>query len=235
MLCVVFDFLFFSRSLTVVLLLGVISKSQKVRSCQIGVIGAFRFVNSFFFFFFFFFFPFLISSSLFFHRCKMRKARVTACDNFFSTDKEKRCNGRYCDGCVQRHYLEDAAEFASLPHWICFRCTGRCTCAACKRRRKGDDGGMGLDGSVGGAGGSEVGSSGPASSVRRREPKRYADELELDDDDDDFDPLPQTATRRPEVQDNPYYYDEEVFSNFVFFSPFFFFFLFCCLRSVPLK
>lgn len=67
----------------------------------------------------------------------MRKARVTACDNFFSTDKEKRCNGRYCDGCIQRHYLEDATDFALLPQWICFRCTGRCTCAACKRRRKG--------------------------------------------------------------------------------------------------
>merc|ERR1711991_661424 len=40
------------------------------------------------------------------HQCKMRKQRVTACDNFFSSDKEVRCNGRYCDACIQRHYLE---------------------------------------------------------------------------------------------------------------------------------
>jgi hypothetical protein len=38
---------------------------------------------------------------------------------------------------------------------------------------------------------------GPASAVRRREPKRYADELEVDDDDADFEPqLQQMALRR---------------------------------------
>ena len=69
----------------------------------------------------------------------MRKQRVTACDNFFSSDKEVRCNGRYCDACIQRHYLEDPGEFSNLSSWICYRCTGRCTCAACKRRRKADE------------------------------------------------------------------------------------------------
>merc|ERR1711916_34031 len=73
------------------------------------------------------------------HQCKMRKQRVTACDNFFSPDKEIRCNGRYCDACIQRHYGEDASRFVNLREWKCYRCTGRCTCAACKRRRKADD------------------------------------------------------------------------------------------------
>ena len=132
----------------------------------------------------------------------MRKARVTACDNFFSTDKEKRCNGRYCDGCIQRHYMEEATDFAHLPKWTCFRCTGRCTCAACKRRRKGDDGqalsGEGEGGAAAVAAGMLGGGVGsPALSGaagRKREPKRYADEVGLDDDDDDFEPL--AATRR---------------------------------------
>jgi hypothetical protein len=133
----------------------------------------------------------------------MRKARVTACDNFFSTDKDKRCNGRYCDGCIQRHYMEEATDFAHLAKWTCFRCTGRCTCAACKRRRKGDDGLPVLgEAETAGVAGVVTGVAGVAAvaawsgaspallgSSRKREAKRYADEVGQDDDDDDFEPV----------------------------------------------
>merc|ERR1711991_109063 len=105
------------------------------------------------------------------HQCKMRKQRVTACDNFFSSDKEVRCNGRYCDACIQRHYLEDANEFSDLEHWLCYRCTSRCTCAACKRRRKADEEGEEL---------LEV-------EPRKRETRRFKDEVILDED-YDFEP-----------------------------------------------
>lgn len=37
-----------------------------------------------------------------------------------------------------------------------------------------------------------------AAAARRREPKRYADEMELDEDDEDFDPA-HTAPKRQEV------------------------------------
>lgn len=94
------------------------------------------------------------------HQCKMRKGKVTACDNFFSTDKEVRCNGRYCDACIQRHYQEDPTQFQFMKEWMCYRCTGRCTCAACKRRRKVDE------------------DIEYAPETRKREPKRR--------DDDDF-------------------------------------------------
>lgn len=70
------------------------------------------------------------------HQCKMRKPRVTCCDNFFSAHRGTRCNGRFCDGCIVRHYGEDPEAFAELTNWVCYRCTGRCTCAACKRKRK---------------------------------------------------------------------------------------------------
>lgn len=110
----------------------------------------------------------------------MRKQRVTACDNFFSTDKEVRCNGRYCDACIQRHYVEDANDFSDLEHWLCYRCTGRCTCAACKRRRKADEDGEELV---------EV-------EPRKRETRRFNDEIILDED---YDFEPRAKRREPPV------------------------------------
>ena len=107
----------------------------------------------------------------------MRKQRVTACDNFFSTDKEVRCNGRYCDACVERHYQENPDSFSNLHSWICYRCTGRCTCAACKRRRKADeDGDDGI----------EVVEKEPKI-LRKKRGRRFSDDEDDDDDDEDVD------------------------------------------------
>ena len=114
----------------------------------------------------------------------MRKQRVTACDNFFSSDKEVRCNGRYCDACIQRHYLEDPGEFSNLSSWICYRCTGRCTCAACKRRRKADE-----------EGDDRIIEPEP----RKRETRRYHDDIAVYDD-DDFEPKKRQAVARPTPQ-----------------------------------
>merc|ERR1711991_1209426 len=118
------------------------------------------------------------------HQCKMRKQRVTACDNFFSSDKEVRCNGRYCDACILRHYAEDPLSFEHLVTWICYRCSGRCTCAACKRRRKADEVGeeLGLD-----------------PQPRKREHRRFLDDSVVYDDDDDFEPSKRVARSSPSL------------------------------------
>ena len=55
-----------------------------------------------------------------------------------------------------------------LQSWFCYRCTGRCTCAACKRRRKAEEDGVpeiDLD-----------------PEPRRRETRRYSDEELYNDD-----------------------------------------------------
>jgi hypothetical protein len=75
----------------------------------------------------------------------MRKPRVTCCDNFFIVQRGVRCNGRFCDGCVVRHYGEDPATLMR-PSWFCYRCDGRCSCAACRRKRNGEDIGLDLEG-----------------------------------------------------------------------------------------
>lgn len=104
----------------------------------------------------------------------MRKQRVTACDNFFSANKDVRCNGRYCDACIVRHYLENPESFSNLSSWICYRCTGRCTCAACKRRRKAhDDGEEGIE---------------LDPEPRKREHRRFFVDDSVLYDDDEFEP-----------------------------------------------
>lgn len=64
------------------------------------------------------------------HQCKMRKPRVICCDN-----REAHCNGRYCDACITRNYNEDIETLEKLEVWFCYRCSRRCICASCKRKR----------------------------------------------------------------------------------------------------
>ena len=69
------------------------------------------------------------------HQCKMKKPKILCCDRFFKTDKEERCNGKYCESCVRRHYSTTVDQLGMQEKWICFKCQGKCACANCRRER----------------------------------------------------------------------------------------------------
>lgn len=69
------------------------------------------------------------------HQCKMKKGIIVCCDNFFKRQKDERCNGKYCENCVARHYGVEVEELKDKKEWKCFKCEGTCVCASCKRER----------------------------------------------------------------------------------------------------
>lgn len=79
--------------------------------------------------------PVRVMTDIWCHQCKMKKSEVICCDNFFKKNKQGRCNGKYCDSCMQRHYATSLEELRNLPEWTCFKCTQFCVCACCKRER----------------------------------------------------------------------------------------------------
>lgn len=76
-----------------------------------------------------------VISEIWCHQCKMKKPKIVCCDDFFKDNKHDRCNGKYCESCVRRHYGTTVDELGQLPEWKCFRCSGTCLCANCKRDR----------------------------------------------------------------------------------------------------
>jgi len=79
--------------------------------------------------------PVRVMSEIWCHQCKMKKNEVICCDNFFKKNKQGRCNGKYCDNCMQRHYQTCIDDLRDLKEWACFKCTQKCVCASCKRER----------------------------------------------------------------------------------------------------
>ena len=76
-----------------------------------------------------------VLSGIWCHQCKMKKSGVVVCDSYFKGRKCGRCNGKYCANCVARHYKTTIEELNQLPSWMCFKCTGECQCAPCRRER----------------------------------------------------------------------------------------------------
>jgi len=79
--------------------------------------------------------PVRVMPEIWCHQCKMKKSEVICCDNFFKKNKQGRCNGKYCDNCMQRHYQTCIDDLRDLKEWACFKCTEKCVCASCKRER----------------------------------------------------------------------------------------------------
>jgi len=79
--------------------------------------------------------PVRVMSEIWCHQCKMKKNEVICCDNFFKKNKQGRCNGKYCDNCMQRHYQTCIDDLRDLKEWACFKCMHKCVCASCKRER----------------------------------------------------------------------------------------------------
>eukprot|EP01091_Cochliopodium_minus_P000487 TRINITY_DN1044_c1_g1_i1.p1 TRINITY_DN1044_c1_g1~~TRINITY_DN1044_c1_g1_i1.p1 ORF type:complete len:379 (-),score=114.18 TRINITY_DN1044_c1_g1_i1:123-1259(-) len=72
------------------------------------------------------------------HQCKMKHEKIVVCDHFWDEDRSTKCNGRYCMNCCKRHYGDDLNLLESLENWICYRCSDKCVCAACRRVRNGE-------------------------------------------------------------------------------------------------
>eukprot|EP01091_Cochliopodium_minus_P011153 TRINITY_DN309_c1_g2_i1.p1 TRINITY_DN309_c1_g2~~TRINITY_DN309_c1_g2_i1.p1 ORF type:complete len:394 (-),score=104.03 TRINITY_DN309_c1_g2_i1:92-1273(-) len=69
------------------------------------------------------------------HQCKIKQPEVLACVNFWKNRKNKKCNGKYCPKCIDKHYNEDYEKLKSQEEWICYSCEYICKCASCKRKR----------------------------------------------------------------------------------------------------
>ena len=65
----------------------------------------------------------------------MRKKELITCDNFYKENKRGKCNGKYCDSCLQRHYSTSVSILREEESWTCFECTKTCSCAGCRRLR----------------------------------------------------------------------------------------------------
>ena len=70
----------------------------------------------------------------------MKHEKIVVCDHFWDTDKSTKCNGRYCNNCIKRHYKEELGSLENLEQWICYKCSDVCVCAACRRLRNGEEG-----------------------------------------------------------------------------------------------
>eukprot|EP01091_Cochliopodium_minus_P001030 TRINITY_DN10905_c0_g1_i1.p1 TRINITY_DN10905_c0_g1~~TRINITY_DN10905_c0_g1_i1.p1 ORF type:complete len:301 (+),score=57.14 TRINITY_DN10905_c0_g1_i1:44-904(+) len=68
------------------------------------------------------------------HQCKVKQSKIVVCDHFWNQDVGK-CNGRYCTNCCRRHYNEMITDIELKDNWICFKCSDKCVCAACRRER----------------------------------------------------------------------------------------------------
>ena len=79
--------------------------------------------------------PVRIMPEIWCHQCKMKKTQLVCCDNFFKKQKTDRCNGKYCESCVKRHYGTTIEELSEKKQWQCFKCQRNCLCANCKRER----------------------------------------------------------------------------------------------------
>eukprot|EP01091_Cochliopodium_minus_P007965 TRINITY_DN17852_c0_g1_i1.p1 TRINITY_DN17852_c0_g1~~TRINITY_DN17852_c0_g1_i1.p1 ORF type:complete len:124 (+),score=8.39 TRINITY_DN17852_c0_g1_i1:232-603(+) len=69
------------------------------------------------------------------HQCKMKKPRLLVCVNFWKRNTEKKCGGKYCTKCIEKHYEENINDLISLKKWYCYSCTQKCKCLTCKRDR----------------------------------------------------------------------------------------------------
>ena len=49
--------------------------------------------------------------------------------------KSQKCNRKFCDRCLEKHYNQDFQELKKLRNWVCYSCQMECVCAACKRER----------------------------------------------------------------------------------------------------
>ena len=65
----------------------------------------------------------------------MKKNDLAVCVNFFKRQKRGKCNGKYCDSCLAKHYHTNVEELGKQKQWLCFQCTQTCQCAQCKRNR----------------------------------------------------------------------------------------------------
>ena len=65
----------------------------------------------------------------------MKKENLLCCDNLFKTPKNGKCNGKYCEACLEKHYTDNLEELKGLANWFCYSCRRVCTCARCRRER----------------------------------------------------------------------------------------------------
>ena len=62
----------------------------------------------------------------------MRKNKVVICDHF---NDEIKCNGRFCEKCISKHYQQNIEDIENKQVWDCFKCLKVCSCAACIREK----------------------------------------------------------------------------------------------------
>ena len=64
------------------------------------------------------------------HQCKTKRPLFVSC-----TNNQEGCTTKYCDNCCGRHYGLSVKDLKTIQEWKCFKCTGHCSCAHCKRKR----------------------------------------------------------------------------------------------------
>lgn len=65
----------------------------------------------------------------------MKKPELITCNNFHKQSRKGKCNGKYCDSCLQRHYGTSVEQLRGEKEWTCFECLKTCACAGCRRDR----------------------------------------------------------------------------------------------------